>query len=88
MKSNLYVTHYGFTSWDDFFTRQGRPNARPIAHPDDDKVIVNACKSAPLRVERNASKHGKFWIKGQPYNLKFMLANEPLADRFVGGTVY
>ncbi|XP_065900352.1 uncharacterized protein [Dysidea avara] len=80
--------HYGFTSWDDFFTRQARPNARPIAHPDDDKVIVNACESAPLRVERNASKHGKFWIKGQPYNLKFMLANEPLADRFVGGTVY
>ena len=37
--------HYGFTSWDDFFTRQFRPNVRPVASPDDNKVIVNACES-------------------------------------------
>ena len=66
------MPHYGFASWDDFFTRQFRPNARPVACPDDDKVVVNACEAAPLRVERNVTKHGKFWIKGEPYNLKFV----------------
>ena len=30
----------------------------------------------------------KFWIKSQPYNLKFMLANDSICDEFVGGTVY
>jgi len=80
--------HYGYTSWDDFFTRQFRPNARPVAYPDDNKVIVNPCEAAPYKVESNITKHDRFWIKGTPYNIKFMLANDPLADKFVGGTVY
>ncbi|XP_065900321.1 uncharacterized protein [Dysidea avara] len=80
--------HYGFTSWDGFFTRQFRPNARPVAYPADNKVIVNACESGPWRVERNVPKDGKFWIKGQPYNIKFMLGDDALTDIFEGGTVY
>ena len=80
--------HHGFTSWDDFFTREFRPGVRPVAEPDDDKVIVNACESAPFALERNVKRCDKFWIKSQPYNLKFMLANDPLCDEFVGGTVY
>ena len=80
--------HYGFTSWDNFFTREFQPNARPVAEPGNNKVIVNACESAPLRVAKNITKSSKFWIKGQPYNLKFMLADDPLTDKFVGGTVY
>ena len=72
--------HYGFTSWDNFFTRQFRPNARPVAYPDDNKVIVNACESVPWRVERNVPKDGKFWIKGQPYNIKFMLGDDTLTN--------
>ena len=80
--------HYGFTSWDDFFTRQLQPNIRPVAYPDDNKVIVNPCEAAPFRIESNVTKHDKFCIKGMAYNLKFMLANDQLADRFVGGTIY
>jgi len=80
--------HYGFTSWDDFFTRQFQPNARPVASPDDNKVIVNPCEAAPFRVEYNVKKHDNFWTKGILYNIKFMLADDPLADRFVGGTVF
>jgi len=80
--------HYGFTSWDDFFTRKFRPGVRPIADPDDNKVIVNACESAPYKIEVNVKKCDRFWIKSQPYNLKFMLANDPFTDQFVGGTVY
>ena len=29
--------HYGFTSWDNFFTRQFQPNVRPVADPNDEK---------------------------------------------------
>jgi len=80
--------HYGFTSWDDFFTRELRPNARPVAYPDDDKVIISACEAAPFKVQRDVTQHAMFWIKGDPYNLKFMLADDQLVDKFVGGTVY
>jgi phosphatidylserine decarboxylase len=81
-------THYGFKSWDDFFTRQFREGRRPISSPNDDAVIVNACESAPFRLATKVQKHDDFWIKGQPYSLQDMLANDEHVDEFVGGTIY
>ncbi len=80
--------HHGFRSWDDFFTREFRPGVRPVALPEDDAVIVNACESAPYRLARHVKLHDRFWIKSQPYSLAHMLANDPLAPLFAGGTVY
>ena len=80
--------HHGFTSWDDFFTREFRDGVRPIAAPDDDTVIVNACESCPYELRFDVQRRAKFWIKSQPYSLEHMLANDPLVDEFVGGTVY
>ena len=80
--------HYGFKSWDDFFIRQFREGVRPVAEPDNDAVIVNACESAPFAIAHNVQLRDRFWIKAQPYALKFMLGNDPRAERFVGGTVY
>lgn len=80
--------YYGFTSWDDFFTRRFRPGARPVAEPDNDAVIVNACESAPYRIAENVRMKDKFWLKAQPYALQFMMDNDPWAKQFEGGTVY
>lgn len=80
--------HYGFKSWDDFFTRKLRPEARPVASPDDDNVIANACESKVYNVARNVHLRAKFWIKSQPYSPLDMLAHDPLAHQFGGGTVY
>ena len=80
--------HHGFRSWDDFFTREFRPGARPVAMPEDDAVIVNACESAPYRISRHVRLRDRFWIKSQPYSIAHMLANDPLAPQFLGGTVY
>ena len=80
--------HYGFTSWDDFFTRQFRAGARPVASPADPDVVVNACESAPYRVSHNVKRHDRFWIKSQPYSVAHMLANDPWAGQFTGGTIY
>jgi phosphatidylserine decarboxylase len=32
--------HWGFASWNDFFTRRFKDGERPVASPGDDKVIV------------------------------------------------
>ena len=80
--------HFGFNSWDDFFTRELKEGARPIASPHDDSVIVNACESVPYKLRKNIQRQSRFWIKSQPYSLLFMLANDPLIEQFVGGTVY
>ena len=80
--------YYGFSSWDDFFTRQFREGRRPVASPEDDSIIANACESAPYRIARDVQLVDQFWVKAQPYSLQHMLAKDPLAIQFAGGTVY
>jgi len=85
---NPDLPYYGFTSWDDFFTRVFRENRRPVASPNDNAVIANACESAPYRIAKNVRLIDQFWIKSQPYSLQHMMAMDPLAEQFVGGTIY
>ena len=80
--------YHGFTSWDDFFTRQYRPGVRSVASPEDESVIINACEASPLRLANDIRAHDHFCLKGQPYSLEHMLAGDRLAPHFVGGTVY
>jgi len=80
--------HYGYKSWDDFFTRKFKEEVRPIASPEDDNVIANACESKVFNVAKNVKLRDQFWIKGQPYSIRDMLAHDPLAENFAGGTVY
>ncbi|MER7701387.1 phosphatidylserine decarboxylase family protein [Kitasatospora sp. NPDC097605] len=94
---DLYVCnpkdpHYGFTSWDDFFTREFKPDARPVA--TDPKTIASAAESVPNRLAHNVQELNTFWLKGQPYALDFLLdaahrgPDEPAPGTFQGGTVY
>lgn len=80
--------HYGYKSWDDFFTRQLRPDARPLAEPDDDAVVVNACESKVYNLAHDVKLRDKFFVKGQPYSIIDMLGFDALAQGFAGGTVY
>ncbi|KAI7155459.1 hypothetical protein KC349_g6965 [Hortaea werneckii] len=80
--------YHGYKSWDDFFTRQYREGIRPVADFDNDDVLANACESKPYRVARSVSAKDEFWVKGQPYSVRNMLAQDELAEHFAGGTVY
>jgi phosphatidylserine decarboxylase len=80
--------HWGFKSWNDFFTRRFRESERPVACPNDDKVVVSACESTPYGIATDVKRQDRFWIKSQPYSLQDMLADDDSIDQFVGGTVY
>jgi len=80
--------HWGFGSWNDFFTRRFKPDARPVTAPGDDKVIVSPCEATPYHIARDVKRQDDFWIKGQSYSLSGMLAGDPGVDDFVGGVVY
>ncbi len=80
--------HWGFSSWNDFFTRRFKEGERPVAAPEDDKVIVSACESTPYGISLDVQRQDRFWIKSQPYSLADMLANDDAVDEFIGGTVY
>lgn len=70
------------------FTRTFKEGRRPVASPDDDNVIANACESMTYKVSTSVKERDKFWVKGQPYSVRDMLSNDPLHTDFIGGTVY
>ncbi|MCE0767636.1 phosphatidylserine decarboxylase family protein [Pseudonocardia kujensis] len=80
--------HWGFASWNDFFTRRFRDGQRPVAAPDDDKVIVSACEATPYNIATDVQRRDQFWAKNEPYSLQDMLADDDSVEQFVGGTVY
>ncbi|OCL07073.1 phosphatidylserine decarboxylase family protein [Glonium stellatum] len=80
--------HLGFKSWDDFFTRKFCDGIRPVASPEENSVIVNACESAPWRRSENVQLKDEFWLKEQPYSLIDIMNGDDLASEFAGGTVY
>lgn len=80
--------HWGFASWNDFFTRRFKDGERPVAAPGDDAVVVAACESTPYGLTTDVQMRSRFWIKSQPYSLQDMLAGDASAERFVGGTVF
>ena len=85
---NSTEPHYGFASWDAFFTRAFRPGVRLVAAPDNDAVIANACESCPCHVARDVALRTTFWVKGSPYSVLDMLGHDERAPLFAGGTVY
>lgn len=83
--------YYGFSSWDDFFTRTFCDGVRPVGGVGDDSIVVNACESAPLAVVRQVALSDKFWLKQQRYSLENMLNWDDYTSQFAGGdgaTVY
>jgi len=59
---------------------------RPLAHPDDPRVIVSANDGQLWKISEHVKALDRFWLKGQPYSLANMLDNHHV-ERFVGGTV-
>ncbi|MDZ4800184.1 MAG: phosphatidylserine decarboxylase family protein [Bryobacteraceae bacterium] len=84
---NPLAPFLGFKSWNDFFIREFKPGQRPVAGPDDGKVIAGACESTPFAISTNVKEQDTFWIKEQPYSLRQMLDGR-FVEKFVGGTVY
>lgn len=80
--------YHGYKSWDHFFTRELQEGVRPIASPEDDNVVANACESKTYCVQRDVKYRDKFWIKGQPYSVVDMLGHDKLAEKFIGATIY
>lgn len=79
---------HGFTSWDNFFTREFQEGVRPVGQQNDDRFIVNACESAPYNLQYDVTERARFWIKTQPYSISHILANDEFTPQFIGGTVY
>jgi phosphatidylserine decarboxylase len=79
--------HGGFSSFNAYFHREIKPECRPLAGPNDPRVITSANDGTVYAIGREVKRADRFWLKGQPYSLENMLDHSPWTDRFVGGDV-
>ena len=87
-KCDPQAPYYGFTSWDNFFTREFRDGVRPIDFAENDAIINSACESTVYNIARDVKIRDCFWLKEQPYSLIDMFNHDPLTEKFVGGSIY
>lgn len=82
--------NWGWTSWNDFFTRTFVEGVRPVAEPENDKVIISGCEATPYKISHDINMRQYFWLKGQPYSLQDIFTNDKkdLAKEFEGGSIY
>src|SRR6185436_4190711 len=80
--------HWGWSSYNAFFHREIKAEARPLAGPGDPKVVVSANDGTIYNIARKVKLLDQFWLKGQPYSLLNMLGGEKEAEPFVGGDVF
>ncbi|MBW1803542.1 MAG: phosphatidylserine decarboxylase [Deltaproteobacteria bacterium] len=78
----------GFKSFNEFFTRNIKPGARPIAAVADDSVVVAPADCLINVIDSWVTADTKIPVKGRmKLNVKELLNNSEYADLFVGGTV-
>lgn len=87
--------HGGFSSYNAFFHRDIKRSARPVAEPNDPRVIVSTNDGYVMAVARDLQASQPFWLKGERYSLVDIFAGntspttkESYVDVFKGGYLF
>ncbi len=75
----------GYRTFNDFFTRRLKPQARPIDRDPD--TVIAACDSRLFVVPR-LSDDTIFTVKGSTVSVPELLRDRTLAERYRGGTLF
>lgn len=73
-----------FSSFNDFFIRKLKPEARPIA--SDPKTLIMPADGRYL-VFPNISESEGFWVKGKKFSLEKLLGSKELSSRYENGSM-
>ena len=77
----------GYTSFNQFFTRNLKPGMRPVARPNDNSVIVSPVDGVISRLNVDLKSDSALPIKGRmKLNLNQLLGNSKFANHFIAGT--
>ena len=82
---DYFVGPSGWLTFNQFFAREVRPGARPIAEPGDDRVIV-APADAVFMGQWPIDADSTITAKGVKWRIDELLGDSPYADAFAGGT--
>ncbi|XP_071729886.1 phosphatidylserine decarboxylase proenzyme 2-like [Rutidosis leptorrhynchoides] len=75
-----------FKTFNEFFIRELKPEARPIAYRGRDDIAVCAA-DCRLMAFNTVEESLRFWIKGKKFSIRGLLGNLPCSSSFIGGTL-
>ncbi|KAB2628500.1 phosphatidylserine decarboxylase proenzyme 3-like [Pyrus ussuriensis x Pyrus communis] len=75
-----------FKTFNEFFVRELKPGARPIAHKDRDDVAVCAADSR-LMAFKSVDESLRFWIKGRKFSIHGLLGKDQCSSGFIDGSL-
>ena len=75
-----------YFTFNEFFYRKLKANARPIACQNDPCIIVSAADCRLILFDE-ISEATRIWIKGQQFSLQYLFEDEKLAQEFDGGSI-
>jgi phosphatidylserine decarboxylase len=75
-----------YNTFNEFFAREIRPDARPIAEPQG-PTVVSCPADCRLTTYPTIDLATKFWIKGYGFSIPHLLGDESLARSFDGGSI-
>ena len=77
----------GYTSFNQFFTRDLKPGMRSVARPDDNSIIVSPVDGVINEVHADLQIGTELAVKGRTtFDLNQLLGHSQFAGRFIGGT--
>ncbi|CAF2583192.1 unnamed protein product [Rotaria sp. Silwood2] len=75
-----------YFTFNEFFYRKLKTNARPIDNRNDSNIIVSAADCRLILFD-NISEATRIWIKGNQFSLRYLFDDEILAQEFHGGSI-
>jgi len=82
----LYPDISVYKTFNEFFYRKLKPDAREIANPDDSNVVVSAADCRLILFE-NINQATRIWIKGHHFSLTYLFQDDKLSEEFNGGSI-
>ena len=75
-----------YATFNEFFAREIRPDARPIAEPSND-LVVSSPADCRLTAFPTIDLATKYWIKGTGFTLENLFGEKDLAEEMEGGSM-
>ncbi|BDD02957.1 phosphatidylserine decarboxylase [Aureibacter tunicatorum] len=77
----------GYTTFNEFFTRNVKPEARPIFQPENDNILSAPADGLVNVINQNLNTESRIHTKYNEYlNVDQLLAGSEHASKFIGGT--
>lgn len=75
-----------YSTFNEFFAREIKESARPIAEPEND-LVTSSPADCRLTAFPTVDLAKKYWIKGYGFTLEHLLGDAELASQFDGGSI-